>query len=76
MDEYAISVSAYIQKCTEDVCVTKHISSGANEKPWMSEVLERLKALNAAFKSNDEVVLRTARAHCHDQAWLLLLFGL
>uniref|UniRef100_A0A3B1K1K8 Reverse transcriptase domain-containing protein n=1 Tax=Astyanax mexicanus TaxID=7994 RepID=A0A3B1K1K8_ASTMX len=61
--EYAETVSAYIQKCIEDVQTTKHIISRANEKPWMtSELRKLLKARDSAFRSGDLVALRTARA--------------
>ncbi len=64
VEEYAASVSAYIQKCTEDVDVTKNIIIRANQKPWMTgEVRAMQKARNAAFKTGDMVVLRTARAN-------------
>ena len=33
IDEYAISVSAYINKCTEDVKAGKSITTLANQKP-------------------------------------------
>ncbi|XP_061896568.1 uncharacterized protein LOC133645727 [Entelurus aequoreus] len=64
VEEYAESVSAYIQKCIEDVSVIKNIPTRANEKPWMnSEVRAMLKARNKAFKSGDMVALKTARAN-------------
>lgn len=57
VEEYAKSVSAYIQKCMVDVGVSKNISSWANEKPWMtSEVLAMLKAWNDV-KSGDMAAL-------------------
>lgn len=64
IDEYAMSVSAYINKCTEDVSVTKNIITRANQKPWMTvEVRKMLIAWNSAFKSGDEEALKTARAN-------------
>lgn len=64
IDEYAISVSAYISKCTEDVSVMKTIITRANQKPWLTaEVCKMLKARNIAFKSGDVEALRTARAN-------------
>ena len=64
IDEYAMSVSAYINKCTEDVSVSKTIITRANQKPWMTgEVRKMLKARNSAFKSGDKEALRTARAN-------------
>lgn len=64
MDEYAMTVSAYINKCMEDVSVTKTITTRANQKPWMTnEVRKMHKVRNSAFKSGDENALRTARAN-------------
>ncbi|KAK0151949.1 hypothetical protein N1851_006689 [Merluccius polli] len=64
IEEYAEAVSGYIQKCTEDLCVTKHITVRANQKPWLTnEVRAKLRARNAAFKSGDETALRSARAN-------------
>jgi len=55
VEVYAAYVSAYIQKCIEDLCFTKYISSRANEKPQiMQKVSEKPKARNTAFKSNVE----------------------
>ena len=34
-DEYAMSVSAYISKCTEGVIIIKNITTRANQKPWI-----------------------------------------
>ena len=63
IDEYAMSVSAYINKCTEDVSASKSIITQANQKPWMTdEVREMLKARNSGFKSGDKLAVRTARA--------------
>ena len=62
--EYAESVSAYNQKCMEDICVIKNITTRANEKPWMdSEVRAMMKACNVTFKSGDVMALRTSRAN-------------
>lgn len=45
LEEYAASVSAYMEKCIEDICVTKTITIRANQKPWMSpEVRGMLRA--------------------------------
>lgn len=64
VEEYAASVSAYIQKCTEDVGVTKNIIIRANQKHWMiGKVRAMLNTRNAAFNAGDMVVLRTARAN-------------
>ncbi|KAI3370567.1 hypothetical protein L3Q82_007080 [Scortum barcoo] len=42
IDEYAMSVSAYINKCMEDVSVINSITTRANQKPWMSEEVRRM----------------------------------
>lgn len=64
INKYADPVSSYIYKCMEDVCVTKNTTVRANEKPWMTaEVRSLLKERNAAFKSGDEVSLRSALAN-------------
>ncbi|KAL0195129.1 hypothetical protein M9458_008701, partial [Cirrhinus mrigala] len=64
LQEYAETVTAYINKCTEDVTVTKTITVRANQKPWMTgEVYRLLKARNVAFRTGDEASLKTARAN-------------
>ena len=51
IDEYAKSMSAYIDKCTEDVNASKSITTQANQKPWMiNEERNMLKAWNSVFK--------------------------
>lgn len=61
--EYAEAVSGYIQKCTEDICVTKDITVRANQKPWLTnEVRSKLRARNTAFRFGNETALRSARA--------------
>ncbi|KAI4806258.1 hypothetical protein KUCAC02_017091 [Chaenocephalus aceratus] len=50
VEEYAVTVSAFIQKCMEDVSVLKNITTRANEKPWMNmEVRALLKAKKSVF---------------------------
>lgn len=45
--DYAMSVSAYINKCMEDVSVVKTIITRANQKPRMNfEVRRMLQAQN------------------------------
>ncbi|KAK0148820.1 hypothetical protein N1851_010766 [Merluccius polli] len=62
INEYAESVTAYINKCIEDVTVMKTITVRANQKPWFtSELHKLLKARDAAFKTGDVAELRTAR---------------
>ncbi|KAI2645994.1 hypothetical protein H4Q32_025360 [Labeo rohita] len=62
LQEYAETVTAYINKCTEDVTVTKTITVRVNQKPWMTgEVYRLLKARNVAFRAGDEASLKTAR---------------
>ncbi|KAL0153828.1 hypothetical protein M9458_050858 [Cirrhinus mrigala] len=52
LQEYLETVTAYINKCTEDVTVTKTITVRANQKPWMTgEVYRLLKARNASLKT-------------------------
>ncbi|KAL0148027.1 hypothetical protein M9458_056642 [Cirrhinus mrigala] len=64
LQEYAETVTAYINKCTEDVTVVKTITVRANQKPWMTgEVYRLLKARNVAFRAGDEASLKTARAN-------------
>ncbi|KAI2644718.1 Phosphopantetheine adenylyltransferase [Labeo rohita] len=64
LQEYAETVTAYINKCTEDVTVTKTITVHTNQKPWMTgEVYRLLKARNVAFRAGDEASLKTARAN-------------
>ena len=50
IDEYAMSVSAYINKCRQDVSASKFITTRAKQKPC-DEVHKMLKARNSAFKS-------------------------
>ncbi|XP_052410179.1 uncharacterized protein LOC127956360 [Carassius gibelio] len=64
LQEYSETVTAYINKCIDDVTVTKTITVRANQKPWMTGEVYRLpKAQNAAFRAGDEVGLGTARAN-------------
>ncbi|KAL0149801.1 hypothetical protein M9458_054849 [Cirrhinus mrigala] len=64
LQEYAETVTAYINKCTEDVTVTKTITVHANQKPWLTgEVYSLLKAWNVAFRAGDEARLKMARAN-------------
>lgn len=52
-DEFAMSVSGYIQKCMEDITVIRNITTRANHKPWITaEVRAMLKARDAT-KSPD-----------------------
>ena len=34
--EYAATVSAFIHKCTENICATKRITGRENEKLWIA----------------------------------------
>lgn len=64
LQEDSKTVIAYINKCIDDVIVTKTITVRANQKPWMTgEVYGLLKMRNAAFRAGDEVGLRTARVN-------------
>lgn len=52
MEEYTAAVTDCISKCTEDVIVSKKVTTRANQKPLMSaEVWRELKAWVAAFRS-------------------------
>ena len=63
-DHLSVMLSAYIQKCIEDVNVMKNITTRANKKPWMnSDLCAMLKARNVAFKSVDMMALGTTRAN-------------
>ncbi len=64
LHEYTETVTAYIKKCIDDVTVTKTITTGANQKPWMTaEVCGLLKTRDEAFRSGDKAALKTARAN-------------
>ncbi len=64
LQEYTETVTAYIQKCTDDVIVTKTITTHANQRPWMTaEVRGLLKTRDEAFRSGDKAALKTARAN-------------
>ncbi|KAL0150730.1 hypothetical protein M9458_053953, partial [Cirrhinus mrigala] len=64
LQEYSETVTAYINKCTEDVTVSKTITVRANQKPWLTgEVYSLLKAWNVAFRAGDEARLKMARAN-------------
>ena len=62
INKFAESVTAYINKCIEDVTVMKTITVRANQKLWFtSELHKLLKAWDAAFQTGDVAELRTAR---------------
>ncbi|XP_015224724.1 PREDICTED: interferon-induced very large GTPase 1-like, partial [Cyprinodon variegatus] len=64
IDEFAMTVSANINKCIEDFSITKNITTQAKQQPWMNgKVLKSLKALNSAFKSGYREDLKTVRAN-------------
>lgn len=64
IDEHAMSVSAYINKCMDDVSAIKNIITRANQKHWMTdEVHKMLKAQNSAFKSGNKEALSIERAN-------------
>ncbi len=55
LQEYTETVTAYIEKCMDDVTVTKTITTRANQKPWMTaEVRGLLKTRDEAFRSGDK----------------------
>lgn len=47
-----MTVSPYIQKCMEDVCVSKHIKVMANDKPWITTEVGVLLRLQRLFNSH------------------------
>lgn len=80
MDEYAITVSAYINKSIMEVSTTNNFIIRANKRPWMSEeVQQTLKAQNSAYKCGDKEALTTVRANLNhairqcDQKYVRLL---
>lgn len=57
-----LSVASYISKCFDDVTTTRKITICPNQKPWLNgEVRCLLKAWDLAFRTGDELTLRTAR---------------
>uniref|UniRef100_A0A1A8GH13 Reverse transcriptase domain-containing protein n=1 Tax=Nothobranchius korthausae TaxID=1143690 RepID=A0A1A8GH13_9TELE len=63
LEEYTSSVTSYINKCIDDVTVSKTIISRPNQKPWITaEVRVHLRIRDSAFKAGDKVVLSRARA--------------
>lgn len=53
-----------MRKCIDNITVSRTISIRANQKSWLTGKVHRLlKARNGAFRSGDEVGLRTARAN-------------
>ncbi|KAK3567736.1 hypothetical protein QTP86_024052, partial [Hemibagrus guttatus] len=63
LEEYTTSVTSYIDKCIDDVTVSKTITTRSNQKPWMTaEVCALLKSRDSAFRAGDKEALRTARA--------------
>uniref|UniRef100_A0A8C5DT67 Reverse transcriptase domain-containing protein n=1 Tax=Gouania willdenowi TaxID=441366 RepID=A0A8C5DT67_GOUWI len=64
LQEYTETVTSYMEKCMDDVTVTKTFTIRANQKPWLTgEVHRLLKARNTAFRAGDAGGLRTARAN-------------
>lgn len=62
LKEYTVSVTGYIEKCTDDVTVSKTDITHMNHKPWFtSEVYALIKGRNAAFKSGDREAYTRAR---------------
>ncbi|KAK3537276.1 hypothetical protein QTP70_007003 [Hemibagrus guttatus] len=63
LEEYTKSVTSYIGKCIDDMTVYKTITTRSNQKLWMTaEVHALLKSRDTAFRAEDKVTLRTARA--------------
>ncbi|KAM6943567.1 interleukin-18 receptor 1-like [Xenentodon cancila] len=57
MEKYAETVSGYVQKSTDDICVTKTITVSANQKPWLAN---EVRAERKAFKYGEETALSSA----------------
>ncbi|KAG5267420.1 hypothetical protein AALO_G00221550 [Alosa alosa] len=64
IEEYTDTVTSYITKCINVVTEIKHITTRANQKPWLTGDVHRLlRARDKAFKAGDVAGLRTARAN-------------
>ena len=64
IEEYTDTVTSYITKCIDDVTVIKHITTRANQKPWLTGDVHRLlRVRDKAFRAGDVAGLRTARAN-------------
>jgi len=62
LEEYASSVTCYINKCVDDVTTTRTITIHPNQKPWLNaEVRSLLRARDSAFRNGDTEALRVAR---------------
>ncbi|KAK3551765.1 hypothetical protein QTP70_025401, partial [Hemibagrus guttatus] len=51
LEEYTTSVTSYIEKCIDDVTVSKTITTHSNQKPWMTA---KVRALLKSRDSNSE----------------------
>lgn len=59
LEEYTSTVISYIGKCTDDVTISKIITTRSNQKPWMTaKVRALLKTRDSTFRAGD----KTARA--------------
>ncbi|KAK3516048.1 hypothetical protein QTP70_003785 [Hemibagrus guttatus] len=55
MEQYTISVTSYINKCTDNVTVSRTLTTRSNQKPWMTaEVCALLKSRDSAFRAVDK----------------------
>ncbi|KAL0153065.1 hypothetical protein M9458_051664 [Cirrhinus mrigala] len=51
LHEYTETVTAYINKCIDDVTVTKTITTRANQKPWMTAEQKKTRSLWQAIQT-------------------------
>lgn len=59
LEEYTSTVISYIGKCTDEVTISKIITTRSNQKPWMTaKVRALLKTRDSTFRAGD----KTARA--------------
>ncbi|KAK3529355.1 hypothetical protein QTP70_029327 [Hemibagrus guttatus] len=63
LEECTSSVTSYINKCIDDVTISKSITTRSNQKPWMTaKVCALLKSRASAFRARDKDAPRTAWA--------------
>lgn len=68
LEENTKSVPGYIEKCVEDVTITKTITIPPNQKPWLNaEVHHLLKARDAAFRAGDAEAGRSTEPNGRSQ---------
>ncbi|KAL0150126.1 hypothetical protein M9458_054553 [Cirrhinus mrigala] len=63
LHQYTETMTAYTKKCTDDVAVTKTITTRANQKPWKTaKVHGLLKTRDDAFRSVDKAALKNSKS--------------